>query len=225
VSDALYGTVSGKNQNLGTLLFKPTVSNGALSFSYAGFNRAEVQVSGKGWYAGIYSSYNPATGQLSINPKNYAYVTGNLQMQNGPNGEVIKTITMPSGFGVAQEFGAGALNYLNIANIPITNGKYNGLESYTSLGGIGKYSLQNAGTFPLTDAITVSLGKGITETEKATRQFNPLTGAITYSSSSTFAIPGLGSVAVPSTAALSETYIYNGKQYTFSFNPPTPNIQ
>ena len=113
----------------------------------------------------------------------------------------------------------GNLNYENITNIPVTNGKYSGLESYTSFGGSGRYSLQYAGTFPLTDVITISLGKGITETEKATRQFNPLTGAITYSSSNTFAIPGLGSVAVPSTTALAETYNYKGKQYTFSFSP------
>ena len=219
VSDALYGTVNGKNQNLGTLSFTPTVTNGTFSLSYAGFKPSIVQIGGQGWNAGIYSSYNPATGQLSLNPKNYAYVSGNLLTQNGPNGEVIKTITMPSGFGTSQEFGAGTLNYLNITNIPVTSGKYSGLESYTSFGANGKYSLSYAGSFPLIDATTISLGKGITETEKATRQFNPLTGAITYSNSNTFAIPGLGSISLPSTEDLSETYNYKGNPYTFSFSP------
>ena len=131
VSDALYGTVNGKNQNLGTLSFTPTVTNGTFSLSYSGFKPSIVQIGGQGWNAGLYSSYNPATGQLSLNPKNYAYVSGNLITQNGSNGEVIKTITMPSGFGIQGSF--GNLNYENITNIPVTNGKYSGLESYTSL--------------------------------------------------------------------------------------------
>ena len=72
VGDAIYGTVSGKTQQLGTLEFKPTESNGSISLAYAGFKPSEVQVSGEGWYAGIYPSYNQATGQITLNPKNFA---------------------------------------------------------------------------------------------------------------------------------------------------------
>ena len=219
VGDAIYGKVSGKTQQLGTLEFKPTESNGSISLAYAGFKPSEVQVSGPGWYAGIYTSFNPNTGKIAVNPKNYAYVTGNLQTGTLPNGEVVSSITMPSGFGLNKAYGQGALNYLNIANIPVTNGQYTATESYTSQGNNAFYTLTNPGGFPYSVVAITTLGKGVSEVQKQQRQFNPLTGAISYISSSTFAIPGIGSIAVPTSSPLTEIYNYKNKQYTFSFNP------
>ena len=219
VGDAIYGNVSGKNQQLGTLLFSPTVNNGTLSLAYKGFQPAQVQVSGQGWSAAINTSFNPNTGKISVNPKNYTYVTAYPQTETLPNGEVVKSIVMPSGFGLTQAFGLGALNYLSISNIPVTNGQYTATESYTSQGNSAFYTLTNPGGFPAVEGTTTYLGKGITESETYTRQFNPATGAISYTGSSGFSIPGVGSVPIPTSSALSEIYTYKGKQYTFNFNP------
>ena len=217
VSDAIYGSVGGKTQELGTLQFTPTETSTGLSFSYAGFTPSIVQVSGTGYYAGIYTSYNPSTGQLAINPKNYAYVTGNLQTTTLLNGEVLSTITMPSGFGIGAQF--GSLNVINAKNIPISNSEYGGaLESYSSFGGVGSYKLTYPGTFPSLISEAASLGKGVSITYSELRQFNPATGAISYTSSNSISIPGLGTQALPQ-APTTQAYTYKGSKYTFSFNP------
>ena len=220
VTDPIYGNVSGRNQLLGALVLKPQVINNTITLMPTGFEPSVVQVSGPGWSAGVKTSYNPATGQISINPKNYTYVAANLETTTMPAGEVIKSITMPSGFGLSQQYGAGKLNYINITNIPVANGQSTAYESYTQQGGIGKYFLINPGTFPYSISESVNLGKGITEKELSIRQFNSLTGAISYSTSSAFAIPGLSSVAVPTGASLfTQIYTYKGQKYTFTFNP------
>ena len=176
-----------------------------------------MQVSGTGYYAGIYTSYNPSTGQLAINPKNYAYVTGNLQTTTLLNGEVLSTITMPSGFGLSSQY--GNLNVLNMTNIPVAGSAYAGaLESYSSF--TGKYTLTYPGTFPSYLAETKTLQNGVSETLSASRVFNTETGAISYSTSNYFTIPGIGQLNI-GTAPLNQTYNYKGQTYAFAFNPST----
>ena len=156
VGDAIYGNVGGKDQHLGTILLSPKVSANTLSLSYAGFKSSIVTISGLGWDAGIYSSFNPSTGKITLNPKNAAWVSAGLRVQSLPNGEVIKSVIMPSGFGIG-----GNYNYINVSNISVSNGKWSGLESYTSLDGSSSYSLESAGSFPSAIHSISVLGGGI----------------------------------------------------------------
>ncbi|MEM3845398.1 MAG: hypothetical protein QXU98_06835, partial [Candidatus Parvarchaeota archaeon] len=224
VSDEIYGNVGGQVQELGVISLKPSVVNNAVSLVPTGFSPSLVTLSGKGWQAAVYPQFNAQTGTITINPHNYAWVTGNAVTNTLANGEVITTITMPSGFGLAEQFGPGALNYINIANIPVQSsiGGYTATESYTQKGTApGVYSLTNPGTFPAAITQTFAIGKGITETVSATRNFNPLTGAITYSNSSTLNVPGIGNVALSSLVSNPLNFVYQGQQYSLSFNKAT----
>ena len=218
VVDTIFGVVNGKSQNLGSLIFKPMVSGNAISLIPNGFSPSTVQVSGQGWNAGIRTSFNPSTGQISINPHNFTFVNGNLQTSTSSNGEVIKSITMPTGFGISQKFPQG-LNYLNIANIPITApGGYKATESYTQTGASpGVFSLSWSGNFPASATNSVSLSNGLTEVAKSVRSFNPSTGAITYSSARYFSVPGKGLFSASN--PISTNYFYGGKNYVLNFNP------
>ncbi|MEM3416249.1 MAG: hypothetical protein QW719_02850, partial [Candidatus Micrarchaeaceae archaeon] len=224
LSDEIYGNVGSQVQELGVISLKPSVVNNAVSLIPSGFSPSLVTLSGKGWEAAVYPQFNPSTGAITINPHNYAWVTGNAVTSTLANGEVVTTITMPSGFGLSEQFGPGALNYIHIANIPVQSsiGGYTATESYTQKGiAPGVYSLTNPGTFPAAITQTFAIGKGITETITATRNFNPLTGAITYSNSSTLNVPGIGSVALSSFSSNPLNFVYQGQKYSLSFNKAT----
>lgn len=213
----IYGNVGGKRQYLGALQEKPVLNGNSISFQPGNFTSAIVTISGQGYYAGIPTTYNATTGQIGINPSNYAYVTGNAQTARMANGEIITALKMPQGFGLSKQFPATDLSYLGVQNIPI--GK-EATESYSSKTG---YELTNPGGYPSSMTQVTSLGYGLTQITTSNRTFNPQTGALSYVSATGLQIPGVGYESLP--FSFSVKYSYGGNQYAVSEQQGTLSIQ
>ena len=59
--------INNNGTYLGTIAYSPTVSNGTLSLAYQSFSPTAVQIGGQTSYT-AFTSYNPATGQVSAGP-------------------------------------------------------------------------------------------------------------------------------------------------------------
>lgn len=224
ISQPIFANVSGVNQQVGTISYLPSVSNGQLSFGFAGFKSANVIIAQNGYiFSGIPTSYNQTTGQISFGTPNFqsgvstALLPSNSALRaytDFATGTTITPGTVPSGFGLTTTgqptSGAFSTGNGQTTIIPAYSFSANGKPYQVNFNLLtGQYS---------TNAPSVlnqsSILNGATVQSYQYLNFNNTTGNLSYGNPLYFAtLPGGQQV---SGTGLFKTYKYQGEQFLLS---------